>query len=108
MDNCEKSCLHYCICRAGKKIENLLEHLKHQGKPEAMIMQEREVRAQRTQADHSRRESLMSSSSQEHTVPGKPETFFKKNSNTLIHQMLEDLFLKEIKIFCSVRQDLNL
>ena len=45
-------------------------------------MQEREVSAQRTQADHPRRESLMSSSSQEPTVPVKPETLKKKNKHT--------------------------
>ena len=49
---------------------------KASGKPEAMEMQERETSAQRTQAEKSRRESLMSSSSQEPTVPGKPEIMF--------------------------------
>ena len=46
------------------------------GKPEAMEMQERGASAQRSQADHSRRESLMSSLSQEPTVPVTPETMF--------------------------------
>ena len=43
------------------------------GKLAAMI-RERGASAKRAQADHSRRESLTSSSSQEPTVPGKLET----------------------------------
>ena len=47
------------------------------GKPEAVIIQKRGTSAQRTQADHSRRESLMSSSSQE------PDArFFNKERRT--------------------------
>ena len=46
------------------------------GKPEAVIIQKRGASAQRTQADHSRRESLMSSSSQEPRAYGKPDAMF--------------------------------
>ena len=45
------------------------------GKP-AALLKERRASAKRTQADHSRRESLMSSSSQESSAPGKPAAMF--------------------------------
>ena len=41
------------------------------GKHDAMVVQKTEATAQRTQADHSRRESLMSSSFREPRVSGK-------------------------------------
>ena len=45
------------------------------------MIQERGARAQRTQADHSRRESLMPSSSQESRAYGKPDAMFSSSSN---------------------------
>ena len=51
------------------------------GKPEAKIVQKRGARAQRTQADHSRRESLKSNSSQEPQASGKPGALFSLRSN---------------------------
>ena len=50
------------------------------GKPEAVMMQKRGASAQRTQADHSRRESLMSWSSQEPRAYGKPAALFSLGS----------------------------
>ena len=77
--------------------------------------------AQRIQADHSRRESLKSNSSQEPRTSGKPDAVFSSRSDELgnqfesfiflkmlIHQDWEDLFLNVVKIICSIRQDLNL
>ena len=46
-----------------------------------MEIQLRGAIAQRTQADHSRREFLMSSSSQEPRVSGKPDAVFPSRSN---------------------------
>ena len=89
------------------------------GKLAAMV-QEIGASAKRTQADHSRRESLMSNSSQELRASGNllqrlhqgtrnRETNSRVQfSNTLIRQIWEDLFLTAIKIIFSVRQDLNL
>ena len=82
-------------------------------KPAAMV-QERGASAKRTQSDHSRRESLMSNSSQEPRASGKPDAVFSSKSdepgnqfessifflcrvpffNVLIYQNWEDLFLK--------------
>ena len=49
------------------------------GKPAAVIW-ERGASAKRTQADHSRRESLTSSSSQEPRAYGKPDAMFSSGS----------------------------
>ena len=82
----------------------------------AAMTQEKGASTKRTQADHSRRETLTSSSSQEpgatwklaamlsgNEEPGnQKQEFFPKK---LI--IWEDLFLKAIKIMCLVRQDLN-
>ena len=77
------------------------------GKPAAMIL-ERGASAKRTQADHSRRESLMSRSTQEARAYGKADAMFHQgaknpetisrvlSSNTLIRQICEDLLLKAI------------
>ena len=54
----------------------LLEKPRVSGKPDAMVVQKREASAQQTQADRSRRESLMSSSSREPKVSGKPDAMF--------------------------------
>ena len=51
------------------------------GKPEAEVIQKRGASAQRTQADHSRRESLKSSSSQEPRASGKPNAVFSSRSD---------------------------
>ena len=85
------------------------------GKPEAVIIQKRGASAQRTQADHSRRGSLMSSSSQEPRTCEKRDAMFSSRRdepgnqfesslfNSLFHPIWDDLFLKAIKIICSVR-----
>ena len=49
-------------------------------KPDAVIIQRRGASAQRTQAHHSRRQSLMSSSSQEPRAPGKPNAMFHQGA----------------------------
>ena len=86
----------------------------------AALFQERGASAKRTQADL--RKSLMSSSSQEPSAPGKRAALLHmemKNpeinsrvlfSKTLTRQIWEDLFLKATKIICicSVKQNLNL
>ena len=50
------------------------------GKLEAVIIQKRGASAQCTQADHSTRESLMSSSSQEPRAHGKPDANWETSS----------------------------
>ena len=89
------------------------------GKPEAVRIQKRGASARRTQADHSRRESLMSSSSQEPRAYGKLDAMFSSRSHesgsrydipfssSLIHQIWDDLFLMEIEITCLLKRDLN-
>ena len=84
------------------------------------MIQERGASAKRTQADHSRRESLTSSSSQEPRAAEKPSAMFSFGSEKPGNQFkssvfrnadpsnLGDLFLKAIKTIRSVRQDLNL
>ena len=62
------------------------------GKPEAVRKQKRGASAQRTQADHSRRESLMSTSSQEPRAPGKPNAMFSSRSNELGNQLESSIF----------------
>ena len=46
------------------------------GKPDAMVLHRREASAQQTQADHSRRESLVSSLPREPRVSGNLEAMF--------------------------------
>ena len=58
------------------------------GKPDAIFVQKREASAQRTQADHSRRESSMSSSSQEHRVSVKPDAMFSLDNEPTLHTFL--------------------
>ena len=87
------------------------------GKP-AALLQDRGASAKRTRADL--RKGLMSRSSQEPSAPGKPAAMFSSGiqesgnhfkssvfKKTLTRQIWEDLFLKAIKIICSVRQDLT-
>ena len=90
-------------------------------KPEAKIMQKRGASANRTQADHSGRKRARSQIHlKSHERLGNRMHCFHQGamnretnskvlcSNMLIRQKWEDLFLKVIKITCSVRQDLNL
>ena len=51
-------------------------------KPDAKIVQKREANPQRTQAYHSRRESLMSSSSRDLEASGKPDAVFSCHSES--------------------------
>ena len=53
-----------------------------------MVVQKREASAQRTQADHLRRESLMSSSSREPRVSGKPDAMFSFDSEPTLNTFL--------------------
>ena len=61
------------------------------GKLAAMI-QERGASAKRTQANHSRRESLMSSSSQEPRTYGKPDATFSSGSKEPGNQLKSSIF----------------
>ena len=71
MKNYEKCQLHHCF----DKTERIVNHLEYQLHGETCCNDtgERGASATRTQADHSRRESLMSSSPQEPRAYGKPE-----------------------------------
>ena len=60
-------------------------------KPAAMI-QERGACAKRTQADHSRRESLMSNSSQEPSAPGKLAAMFSSGNEEPGNQFKSSFF----------------
>ena len=62
------------------------------GKPEAKIMQKRGASAQRTQADHSGRESLKSNSSQEPRASGKPDAVFSSRSDEPGNQFESSMF----------------
>ena len=83
----------------------------------AALLQERGASAKRTQAD--RRESLMSSASQEPSAPGKPAALFFSGNEEPGNQFQSSIFknadpsnlgrsLIAMKMICSVRQDLNL
>ena len=56
------------------------------------MIQERGASAKRTQADHSRRESLMSSSSQEPRASGKPAAMFLSGSQESGDQFKSSIF----------------
>ena len=82
------------------------------GKPDAMVVQDKEVSAQFTQAN--RRESLIHLKVRK--LWGNPMHCFHLNrwtwsgvlcSETLICRIWEDLFLKVTRITCSIRQDQN-
>ena len=62
------------------------------GKPEAKLMQKRGASAQRTQADHLRRESLKSNSSHEPRASGKPDALFSSRSDELGNPFESSLF----------------
>ena len=55
------------------------------GTLDAMVVQKRETSAQRTHADHSRRESLRSSSSREPRVSGLPDAMFPFDSEPTLN-----------------------
>ena len=55
------------------------------GKPDAMVVQKREASAQRTQADHSKRDSLILNSSREPRVSGKPDAMFSSDSEPTLN-----------------------
>ena len=60
-------------------------------KPAAMI-QEREASAKRTRADHSRRENLFSSSSQEPKAHGKLAAMFTSGIQESVNQLKNSIF----------------
>ena len=62
-----------------------------QWKP-AALLQERGASAKRTQADHSRRENLLSSSSQEPSAPEKPAALFSFGSEKPGNQLKSSIF----------------
>ena len=62
------------------------------GKPEAVIIQKRGAIAQCTQAEHSRRESLMSSSSQEPRPYGNQNAILASRSNETGNQFDNSVF----------------
>ena len=62
------------------------------GKPEAEITQKRGASAPRTQADHSKRESLKSNSSREPRASGKPDAQFSSRSDEARNQFESSIF----------------
>ena len=97
MQNYEKCWPHPCICKV-ERIMNLLEDPQLKKKTEAVIIQKRGASALHTQAEHPRRESLMSNSSQEPTALNLLQCFDQVTrnretnsrvlfSNTLIRQI---------------------
>ena len=75
-----------------------------------MVMHQKEVSAQYTQAN--RKESLRSHSSEGQKAPKKTGALFSseqgdliRSSETLVRRIWEDLFLKVTRITCSIRQD---
>ena len=65
-----------------KMLTSNLYAKKASGKPDAMVLQEREVSAQYTQAD--RKESLRSRSSEGQKALGKPNALFSSEQRNLI------------------------
>ena len=76
----KKSWRHHCIDKIEDCSPSRLPTAP--GKPAAMI-QERGASVKRTQADYSRRESLMSCSSQEPRATGKPAAMFHEEARNL-------------------------
>ena len=70
---------------------NLLEDPQLQGNQKHIKTEERS-KCKRTQTDHSRRESLMSSSSQEPRASGKPNALFSSRSDELGNQFEKFMF----------------
>ena len=84
MENYEKCWLHHRICKVEKACESFRMPIEP-GKSAAMI-QERGASAKRTQADHSRRESLTSSSSQEPRATENPAAMFSSGTGKSIQE----------------------
>ena len=115
MENYKECWLQHCVCKVEKTVNPLECHFAP-GKL-AALLQERGASAKRTQAD--RRESLMSSASQEPSAPGKPAALFFSGNEEPGNQFQSSIFknadpsnlgrsLIAMKMICSVRQDLNL
>ena len=68
----------HCVYTGERKIEILLEEPWLQGNRKQKKIQKRGASAQRTQADHSRRESLMSRSSRDPISSGRPDAVIKE------------------------------
>ena len=92
MENYEKCWPHRCMYMGDEKIMVLVTNPQLQGKPEAKIMQKRGASAQRTQADHSRRESKKSNPSQEPRASGKPDAVFSSRSDEPGNQLESSMF----------------
>ena len=129
MDNYVRCWLHRCFYGGEQETLILFENPERQGNlMQSMVVRKREASAQRTPADHPRRESLMSCretwcifffirqwTNSKHVLSKTEATNSETSSRVvfilfldlLTHQMLEDLLLNAIKITCSVRQDLN-
>ena len=90
MENNEKCWLHHCICKIRQDRKSSRKPTAS-GKLAAMI-QERGTSARRTQADHSRRESLTSSSSQEPSTPGNPAAMFSSGNEEPGNQFKSSIF----------------
>ena len=109
-ENYEKCWLHHCICKVEKTV-NPLECQLHRRDLLHCYREEEQVQ-KRIQPDVGK--GLMSSSSQEPSATEKPAATLSLGSEepgnhfTLTRQIWEDLFLKAIKIICSVKQSLNL
>ena len=140
--------LHHCVFRNERKMKDkhelitlnekawwsiLLSNLEVSGKPNAECVQKRAANAQRTQADHSKQESLMTSFSRDPEVSGKPDAVFQchnaSSQNTFserdrsnepgnlfesVHcvccsdKLLGSHFLMDTGIICLIRQGLKL
>ena len=81
MENYEKCWPHRCTHMGRGENYGSSHRPTASGKPEAKKMQKRGASAQRTQADHSGRESLKSNSSQEPQASGKPDAVFSSRSD---------------------------
>ena len=79
-----------------KMLTSPLYAQKASGKPDAMVVQDKEVSAQNTQTD--RKESLRSQSSEGQKALGKPSAFFSSEQGNMIRSSVS-------RITCSIRQD---
>ena len=94
-----------------KMLTSPLYAQKASGILDAMVMQEREVSAQYTQAD--RKDTLRSHSSEVQKALGEPDALFSTEQGKLIRSSVFrnanpsnlTLFLMVIRITCSIRQD---
>ena len=92
MENCGKCWPQGCMYVGEEKIMGLSQRPTASGKPEACVIQKRGASGQRTQADHSRRESMMSNSSQEPRASGKPDAVFSSRSDEPGNQFESSIF----------------